>query len=42
MHVQANTHSCRGGTEDDMAALAVPHAVLDYVGLLNHPLEAGR
>lgn len=29
-------------TEDDMAALTVPHAVLDYAGLLNHPLEMVR
>lgn len=29
-------------TEDDMAALTAPHAVLDYEGLLNRSLETVR
>lgn len=36
------THTDVKWFTDDMAALTVPHAVLDYAGLLNHPLEMVR
>ena len=36
------THTAVNWFTDDMAALMVPHAVLDYAGLLNRPLETVR